>query len=164
METPDQRLFEEDILSAEFRSGVLKGLWDVAAADLLPPALAWPTRIFWLAAAPRPNAPERFYIQLDLSGYRTVAPTGIFWDPGTMSVLDLAKRPKGKPESRCAKVFRTDWKSGAAFYHPYDRVATSDHPQWKADQPNKIWTSAHTIVDYLDEFHSLLNGGEYIGV
>jgi hypothetical protein len=164
METPDQRLFEEDILSAEFRAGVLKGFWDVAAAEALPPALVWPARILWLAAAARPNAPEHFYIQIDVAGYRTVAPTGTFWDPDTNSVLDLTKRPKGKPESRCAKVFRTDWKGGAAFYHPYDRVATSDHPQWKTDQPNKIWTSAHTIVDYLDEFHSLLNGGEYIGV
>jgi hypothetical protein len=164
METPDQRLFEEDILSPEFRSGVLKGSWDVAAADLLPAALAWPTRILWLAAAARPNAPERFYIQVDLSGYRTVAPTGTFWDPETKSVLHPSKRPKGKPESRCARVFRTDWKNGAAFYHPYDRVATSDHQQWKTDLPHKIWTSALTIVDYLEEFHSLLNGGEYIGV
>jgi hypothetical protein len=164
METPDQRLFEEDILSAEFRSGALKGFWDMAGTEVLPAGLAWPTRIFWLAAAARPNAPERFYIQLDVAGYRTVAPTGTFWDPGTKSVLDFTKRPKGIPESRCAKVFRTDWKNGAAFYHPYDRVATSDHPQWKTDQPHKIWTSDRTIVDYLEEFYSLLNGGEYIGV
>jgi hypothetical protein len=164
MESPDQRLFEDDVLSATFRAGVLKGFWDVATGEVLPAALAWPTRILWLAAASRPNAPERFYIQLDVTGYRTAAPTGTFWDPDTKSVLDFSKRPKGKPESRCAKVFRTDWKSGAAFYHPYDRVATSDHPQWKTDQPHKIWTSSHTIADYLEEFHSLLNGGDYIGV
>jgi hypothetical protein len=164
VKTPDQRLFEDDVLSADFRVGALTGFWDVAAAEVLPADLAWPVRILWLAAAARPNTPERFYIRLDLSGYRTVAPTGTFWDPTTKSVLDFSKRPKGKPESRCAKVFRTDWKGGAAFYHPYDRVASSDHPQWKTDQPHKIWTSSHTIVNYLEEFHSLLNGGEFIGV
>ena len=49
METPDQRVFEEDILSAAFRAGVFKGSWDVAAADLLPAALAWPTRMFFFS-------------------------------------------------------------------------------------------------------------------
>ena len=96
METPDQRLFEDDLLSAEFRSGVLKGFWDVAAPSVLPAAFSMAHPDLWMAAAARPNAPERFYIQLDLSGYRTAAPTGTFWDPGTKSVLDLSKRPKGK--------------------------------------------------------------------
>ena len=164
MEKPDERLFEDDLRSAEFRAGVLKGFWDLAGLGVLPEALAWPTRILWMEAAARANAPDRFYIQLDLSGYRAAAPTGTFWDPANRSVLDFSKRPKGKPESRCAKVFRTDWQSGSAFYHPYDRVAAQGHPGWAAEQPHCIWTSNHTIVDYLEEFHSLLNGGDYIGI
>lgn len=164
METPDQRLFEDDLLSAEFRAAVLEGSWDLAGTDVLPEALTWPRRVFWITAAARTNAPDRFYVHLDLAGYRSVAPTGTFWDPGTKAALDFAKRPKGKPESRCARVFRTDWQNGSAFYHPYDRVAAQGHPGWAVEQPHCLWTSNHTIVDYLEEFHSLLNGGDYIGL
>ena len=164
MEQPDQRLFEEDLLSAEFRSGLAKGQWDLPGQDLLPDGLAWPNIVLWIVAAARPNAPDRFYVLLDAAGYRSVPPTGTFWDLNTKSVLDLSKRPKGKPGSRVAKVFRTDWNSGSAFCHPYDRVAAQGHPNWAAEQPHLVWTSNHTIVDFLEEFHSLLNSGDYVGV
>ncbi len=163
METPDQRLFDEDLLSAEFRMGAEKGMWGLPAPDLLPDGIAWPTRIFWLAAAVRPNAPDRFYVRLDAAGYRAAPPTGTFWDPTTRSTLDIGKRPKGKKESRFAKVFRTDWENGVAFYHPYDRHAAKSHPDWATAQPHLVWTSERTIVDYLEEFHSLLNSGDYLG-
>lgn len=164
MESPDQRLFEEDLSSAEFRSGVEKGLWGLPAQGLLPDDLAWPQVVFWIAAAARPNAPDRFYVLLDAAGYRSVSPTGTFWDSTTKSVLDLSKRPKGKPGSRFAKVFRTDWNNGSAFYHPYDRGAAQGHKNWAVEQPHLIWTCNHTIVDFLEEFHSLLNSGDYLGV
>ena len=76
----------------------------------------------------------------------------------------MTKRPKGRPDSRVAKVFRTDWESGKAFYHPYDRMAAKGHTDWPKDQPSLIWDSDHTIVDYLEEIHSLLNSGDYIGL
>ena len=164
MEKPDQRLFEEDLLSAEYRSGVLKGLWGEPAPEFLPEGMIWPARIFWLAAAARPNAPERFYIRLDAGGYRSVPPTGTFWDPATKSTLEIPRRPKGRPNSRFAKVFRTDWENAVAFYHPYDRFAAKGHPEWPKNQPHLVWTGDHTIVDYLEEFHSLLNCGDYAGV
>lgn len=164
MEKPDQRLFEEDLSSAEFRTGVVKEFWNLAGADLLPEQLAWPSRVFWLAAAARANAPARFHVLLDLAGYRSVPPTGTFWDPTTKSTLEFSKRPKGKTDSRFAKVFRTDWESGLAFYHPYDRVAANGHTEWPKEQPHLVWTSEHTIVDYLEEFHSLLQCGDYIGL
>lgn len=160
---PDQRLFEADVASAEFRAGVIKGYWGFADTDVLLEQPAWPTRIIWMAAATRPNAPDRYYIQLDLSSYRSVPPTGTFWDPSTKAMLE-DKRPKGRPNSRFAKVFRTDWEGGRAFYHPYDRIAAKGHTDWPKDQPSLIWDSAHTIVDYLEEFHSLLNCGDYIGI
>lgn len=164
MDKPDQRLFDEDVSSAEFRSGAEKGLWGLPSPDLLPEALQWPKRLLWIAAAPRPKSPERFYIALDAEGYRSVSPTGTFWDPASKSPLDHAKRPKGTPESRFAKVFRTDWNGGTAFYHPYDRAAAKGHDAWPREQPHLIWTSNHTIVDYLEEFHSLLISGDYLGV
>jgi len=164
MDKPDQRLFEVDVVTAEFRAGALKGYWGLAGSDVLPEQPAWSARILWMAAAPRPNAPDRFYVQLDLSNYRAVPPTGTFWDPSTKTTLEFAKRPRGRPDSRFAKVFRTDWEGGRAFYHPYDRVAAQGHPDWPKDQPSLVWDSNHTIVDYLEEFHSLLNCGDYLGL
>jgi hypothetical protein len=164
MSGPDQRLFEADIASAEFLSGVAKGRWGTADPSLLPEGLAWPKVVLWNAAAPRPPAPERFYVLVDMSGYRGVAPTGTFWDPATKATMEFAKRPKGKADSRVAKVFRTDWENGIAFYHPYDRHAAQTHDKWSGEQPHLIWTSSHTIVDYLEEFHALLQSGDYVGV
>jgi hypothetical protein len=163
---PDQRLLEADLQSAEFRIGVVNGYWGQAEPGVLTDGAAWPKVFFWMKAAPRPNAPERYYVELDLSGYRSVAPTGPFWDPTKKIKLELAKWPKGKPNSRVAMVFRTNGFSAAgnAFYHPYDRAATRDHAQWATQIPHRVWTSSHTIVDYLAEFHALLNCGDYVGV
>ena len=157
MQSPSQRLLEADLQSAEFRNGVLKGYWDMVAQD-------WPQVILWIRAAPRKDASDRYYVALNLDGYRSSAPTGTFWDSETNKMLDIAKRPKGKENSRFAKVFRTDWEEGRAFYHPYDRRAADSHNNWRNQQPHLVWTSNHTIVDYLEEIHSLLNSDEYIGV
>ena len=120
--SPSAAPLTEDLGSAEFRTGVVNGFWNLAGADVLPDGLDWPTRVFWMAAAARVNAPARFYVLLDLSGYKSVPPTGTFWDPTTKSPLEFSKRPKGKTDSRFAKVFRTDWESGSAFYHYYLRA------------------------------------------
>lgn len=158
MQSPSQRLFEADLQSAEFRSGMLVEIWGIAGQD-------WPQVILWIRAAPRTGAPSRFCVSLDLDGYRTSAPTGTFWDPATATVLDTAKWPKGKANSRFEKVFRTDgWEDGLAFYHPYDRKAADSHPKWRNQQPHLVWTPDHTIVDYLEELHSLLNSDDYVGV
>jgi hypothetical protein len=164
MEKPDQRLFEHDLQSAEFRIGAEKGRWGLPGSGVSPENLAWPIVILWIAAAPRPGAPERFYVMLDAAGYRTVPPTGMFWDSEGKTVLVPARRPKGKPNSRVAMVFRVDWNNATAFYHPYDRVAAQGHTDWTTTQPHLVWTSNHTIVDFLEEFHSLLNSGDYLGV
>lgn len=164
MNTPDQRLFEADVAGAPFLIGVHKGWWGLAAADLVPTDMVWPTRILWVAAAPRPNSPDRHYLLLDLTGYRTVSPTGSFWDPETKTPLALAKWPKGTYGSRVAKVFRTDWEGGRALYHPYDRVAAQGHADWPTQQPHLVWNSNRTIVDYLEEVFGLLQGGDYVGV
>lgn len=163
MEQPDHRLFESDLHSAEFRIGWANGSWGLPDSETLPAGLAWPQVILWVAAAARPNAPDRFYFALDAAGYRSVPPTGTLWDSATRLALDVAKRPKGRTESRFAKVFRTDWNN-AALYHPYDRVAAVSHPQWATEQPSLAWTADHTIADYLTELHTLLDCGDYLGV
>ena len=164
MQSPSQRLFDADVQSAEFRSGTLKVYWGVVAQDLLPDELVWPQVVLWIGAAPRAVAPDRYYVALNVDGYRAAAPTGTFWDSETKTILDTARRPKGKANSRFAKVFRTDWKEGRAFYHPYDRRAADSHSKWRTRQPHLVWTPDHTIVDYLEEIRSLLNSDNYIGV
>ena len=165
MEHPDQRLFGDDLLSVAFRTGVIGGRWDRADGGLPPADLVWPNVVFWIAAAPRTDAPDRFFVRLDAAGYRSVPPTGTFWDPATNTRLEFAKFPKGKPDSRVAKVFRTDWgESSRAFYHPYDRVAAQGHTAWPGEQPHLVWDANHTIVDYLWEIHGLLNSGDYVGI
>jgi hypothetical protein len=163
---PDQRLFEADLKSAEYRNGVVKGLWAQAEADAVPDGAVWPNVYFWMAAAPRDSAPDRYYVALNLSGYRSAAPTGPFWDPVKRQVLDLSKWPKGKANSRFAMVFRSAGFSaeGRAFYHPYDRAPVQDHPQWATEQPHLVWGSSHTIVNYLEEFQTLLTSEDYTGV
>lgn len=163
MQSPDQRLFESDLSSAEFLIGVSKGLWGLPEGDLVPDDLAWPRVILWITPAVRENGPPRFYLGLDAANYRTVPPSGTFWDPATKAALDVAKRPKGRPGTRCAKVFRTDWNN-SALYHPYDRVAAAGHANWPREMPHLVWTANHTIVDYLSEIHTLLNSGDYLGV
>jgi hypothetical protein len=164
MDKPDQRLFEADLASAEFRAGALKGHWGLPGTEVLPEQPEWPLRILWAAAALRAGTPDRYYLRLDLADYRTVPPTGTFWDLTTGAMLETEKRPKGRPNSRFAKVFRMDWKDGQAFYHPYDRVAVEGHNKWPTEQPSLIWDVNHMIVDYLEEIYSLLNSGDYIGL
>jgi len=163
---PDQRLFEADLSSAEFRIGESKGCWGVAGEGERPADAAWPKVYLWVAAAPRENAPNRFYLALEAEGYRVPSPTGTFWDQIKKAPLAFSAFPKGKPGSRVDKVFRTDiWAStNKALYHPYDRVAAQGHAGWSTEQPHLIWDSNHTIVDFLDEVRKLLNCGDYIGV
>ncbi len=163
MKSSAEVLLGEDLASGPFRAGMARGAWGLPVADDVPSTLQWPTLVVWIAPAPRANAPERFYFNLDMSGYRGQPPTGTLWDPKKHAALDTSLRPKGRPNSRFAKVFRTDWKI-EALYHPYDRVAADSHKEWKDSMPHLIWTPEHTILDYLVEIHCLLNGSGYVGV
>jgi len=163
--TPDQKLFNMDLEDAGFRTGVLAGRWGLAEGDALPVGMAWPRACFWLQAAERPGSPERYYIMIDVSGYRAVSPTGSFWGPVGKTMLPKGCFPKGRPGSRFAQVYRTDWDPGLckAFYHPYDRFTLSTHGDWTTTLPHLVWTVRHTITDYLDEFQTLLMGDDYVG-
>jgi hypothetical protein len=163
MMKPDQRLFEADLQSAGYLTGALAGRWGLAEGPVLPDGMAWPNACFWMAAAARTNGPARYYVMIDLSGYRSVPPTGTFWNPVDRVSMARDKFPKGRAGSRVERVFRTDWENGRAFYHPYDRVAASSHPDWRRSMPQLVWTDTHTIVDYLEEFQSLLMSEDYLG-
>ena len=130
----------------------------------LPAATAtWPRTVLWIAAAPRGRAravlPLARHVRLQsCCAHGNVLRSGDRFDAGA------GEAPEGAPESRFAKVFRTDWEGGRAFYHPYDRVAANSHADWSSAQPHLVWNANHTIVDYLAEFHALLNSGDYLGV
>jgi hypothetical protein len=162
MDEPDKRALEADLEDAPFRIGVANGQWGLADPKLLPEGLTWPDVVFWVIAAPRDNASERYYVRLDCSGYPNQAATGTFWDPETKESLAFAKRPKGT--GRVGLVFRIDWQGGRAFYHPYDRLAASHHPNWAQEHPHCVWTSDRSIVDLLSVIHELLNCNEYTGI
>ncbi|MDV4179769.1 hypothetical protein R1521_14770 [Rhizobium brockwellii] len=163
--TPDQKLFAMDLEDARYRTGVLNGRWGAAEANVLPDDMSWPRACFWLKAAERPDSPERYYIMIDVAGYRAASPTGSFWDPVGKIMLTASQYPKGKPGSRFAQVYRIDWTPGLskAFYHPYDRFTLSSHTGWTGTMPHLAWTEQNTITDYLDEFQSLLTGDDYVG-
>jgi hypothetical protein len=76
METPDERLFAADLRSAEFRVGETNGSWGLPAAEHPAPAVKWPQVILWMTAPPRSSAPDRYYVLLNLAGYRSASPTG----------------------------------------------------------------------------------------
>lgn len=164
MKDPDERLFEADLKTPAYLSGAGKGCWGLAGPDVVPEKIVWPKIVVWWAVPPRPKAPDRFYALLEAKGYRAASPTGTFWNPETKERLDNAKRPKGRAGSRFAKVFRTDYKNGDCFYHPYDRVSAADHRDWPKELPHLIWDEHHTIADYLSEFHTLLQSGDYLGI
>jgi len=164
---PDEAALRGDLRSVDFRVGVAEGRWDLAD----PPGVVWPYAVFWVAAPLRPNSPDRFHLRLDCAGYPAVGPTGRFWDHTSAGPLPLGDYPKGTGDT--AKVFRTDWPPqkaetgdtpGSALYHPFDRRPASDHPDWKTKHPELMWTSEHTVVDYLEMVYGLLNTPTYTGI
>jgi hypothetical protein len=159
MAKPDERKLQFDLHGGPFVEGELCGWWKHVQHG----ALAWPNVLFWISAAPRRGAPSHYYIRLDCHGYPNDPPTGTFWDLETESDLALGKRPWGV--GLVARVFRTDWKNGCAFYHPYDRTASRNgHSEWRALHPYWIWDNSHTVVDLLCVIYELLNSAEYTGV
>lgn len=157
---PDQRIVTEHLQTPEFRSGVADGIWGHIEVEQVP----WPHVLLWIAAPARKDAPDRFHVRLDCTGYPTDAPTGNLVDPCSWGPLDAARRPKGRTGSRFARVMRTDWEGGRAFYHPFDRRAAKSHPDWPKAMPRKLWTPAHTLTSWLEEFYALFQSDDYLGV
>ena len=166
MEPPDKRLFEVDIGSGEFRNGVVNEWWDlpdegnpasrddVAADDSMDGSPRPSARGHRTASTCRwTSRATDLRRQRAHSGIRPPSPC---WTPRSVQRADLRAVSR-----RC---FRTDWKGGRTFYHPYDRVAAQEHPTWPTTLSHLVWTADRTIVDYLVEFHALLNSGDYLGI
>lgn len=157
---PAKHILMAHLRAPEFLAGAAQGWWGwVEDAPV-----AWPVVVLWLAVPARPGAPDRWYVRLDFSGYSSQAPTGNVADPHTGELLAVDRRPKGRADSRFAKVMRTDWEGARAFYHPFDRHATASHANWATDLPRKRWTPSHTVTHWLAEFHALFHSEDYLGV
>src|SRR5260370_35062058 len=104
MLSPDERTFQADLEDAPFQIGVQKGHWAVAEPSTIPDGLEWPYRIFWVGAAPRQGAPNRFYLGLDCQGYAGACPTGPSWNPEKKELLAATKWPSGgRRASACCR-------------------------------------------------------------
>lgn len=159
---PDERQMLADLSGASFLSGFANGWWGRVEA----PVPAWPTMLFWVAAAPRPKAPSRFHLILDCRNYPAQAPTGTFWDPATERQLDGGKWPKGTGQVQA--VFNPDWEAGRALYHPLDRVSMAKHQQpsnsWLDKYPGYVWKGERNVTRYLTMVYRLLQSSEYADV
>lgn len=153
-----EECFNEHLQSFRFREGVITNKWGLHACD----ELKWPKIAIWVSAPPRNNGPERFYLLFDLEGYPTNGPTARLWNPETKKNLEDSKRPKGAKD--VDMIFRTNWNNGNALYAPWDRLAIKGHTKWKTQFPGLVWTSSHTIVDYLNPTCEALHSDDYHGL
>ena len=153
---PDQSLFMSHIEGALFQSGVDAGKWGLSGA---PADILWPNPVLWVAADKTIVPAAKIYLRFDLQQYPSVAPTACPWDITTNAKLAHHLYPKLTGKFKL--VFRTDWSAGNALYAPCDRTAMEGHHGWKQAYPYWWWSSAFTIVKYLEFVHLCLNPKRY---
>ena len=153
--SPDERSFREHVKSPRFQDGVGRGRWQMVGD------IAWPIVMIAVSAAPRDNAPSKYVLRFDLTGYPEEAPTATPWNPTTGDVLEPDFRPKGV---RVGYVFRPDWENGRALYAPFDRVGLNSHPDWRKQHPRRVWDSSKDLAWLLQILHEMLNNDDYTGV
>lgn len=151
---PDQRAFNLDANKPTFLAGVHRGDWRIEE-------VAWPTVDIFIAAAPRPGAPTRFWLRCDFTNYPADAPTATPWDLDTNNKLAAGKRPKG---DHVGMVFRSDWEEGRALYAAYDRVALIGHPNWRTEYPRTAWNGTQDLAWWAMRIWELVNDDDYLGV
>lgn len=155
---PDQQAFEDDLCAVPYALGEMEGHWGRVSVE----TAAWPSTIFWVRAAARPNAPDRYYFRLLCDGYPAQGPTAAFWNVESNTFLEHQRFPRGTGQVQA--VFRTDWNSGQALYHPMDRVAAQGHSDWNTQHQGSLWHSKRTVADFLEVMYGLLNSTSYTGL
>jgi hypothetical protein len=151
---PDERAFIEDAGKPSFLAGVHRGHWTIEK-------VAWPNVDISVSAAPRPGAPERYWLRCDLTNFPADAPTATPWDPNTNAKLVASGRPKGHGPGL---VFRSDWEEGRALYAAYDRVALAGHANWMSEHPRSAWNGTQDLTWWVMRIWELLNDDDYLGI
>jgi hypothetical protein len=149
---PDECLFKAHLGEAPFQSGADAGKWGLHDEVA---QIVWPHPILWVDGAKTIVPAGRVYLRFTADGYSALAPTACPWSAEKNARLENGLWPK--IPGKFAKVFRLDWNNGTALYAPCDRVAMSDHQQWKHQFPSWWWQPHFTIVKYLRIVHQCLN-------
>ena len=149
---PDESLFKAHLEEAPFQSGADSDKWGLHGEAK---EIVWPNAILWVAADVSILPGARIYLRFTVDYYPAAAPTACPWDIGKNARLEDALWPK--LSGKFAKVFRHDWQIKNALYAPCDRLAMTNHEQWKQQFPLWWWQSRFTIVKYLGFVHLCLN-------
>lgn len=136
----------EDLAGVPFQVGLANGLWSVACINDKIVTIRLNTRnkeVPWLG------------LRLDVSGYRALAPQGVFWD------LELDTRlPNNRwPVLQENQAFRPDWAGGLGLYIACDRSALvpgAGHPEWANTHLYTNWRPEVGIARYLSVVSTLL--------
>jgi len=150
--TPDEALFNEHLSDPAFLAGCDRGKWGLHGSVEAAP---WPSALFWIAAAAKIGAPDRYSFKFDLDGYPAKAPAACPWDVAKSARLEVGLWPKGP--LLVSKVFN----GGASLYAPCDRNAMPGHGEWQNVHKQWWWQSSHTFVNYLKFVHGLLHTEDY---
>ena len=151
-EKPDESLFKAHLREAPFQSGADAGKWGLHGET---EDIVWPNPILWVAADTAILKSCKIYLRFTVDGYSAAAPTACPWDVEKAARLEDALWPK--ISGKYAKVFRHDWNIRTALYAPCDRLAMTNHEQWKDQFPTWWWQPHFTIVKYLAFVHMCLN-------
>jgi len=151
---PDQRTFNEHANKPSFLAGLYRGDWAIEK-------VTWPTVDISIAAAPRPDAPDRYWLRCDFANFAADAPTGTPWDPDNDTTLGPDKRPKGDD---VGTVYRVDWEEGRALYVAYDRIALAGHQNWVTEHPRTAWNGTQDLTWWVLRIWELLNSDDYLGI
>jgi hypothetical protein len=152
---PDRLLFEQDLVTPEFRCGEVERRWRHVRT-------AWPFAIIAVSAAERPKSPREFGFRFECSGYRHNPVTARCWDLEMDTPLSASQWPTGR--WIVPSVFRPSWKRGECLYLPCDRMSIEGHDQWRYEYPSRLWQPLRGIICYLEQLHEILNQSDYTGV
>jgi hypothetical protein len=146
-----KQCFWNHLSEVEFLLGEARGQWGVAGDPQLP---SWPRVIIWIRAPRSATSSEVVYLNFDLAGYPSQAPTALPWNMETNQRLANNQWPKGS--TQIATAFNPGWKNGSSLYIPMDRTPMTDHAPWQAKYPQLWWQPHFTIINYLQYVYEIL--------
>jgi hypothetical protein len=139
-----------DLGSVDFLVGAKKLKWSLCG-------ISFPYVLFRVSAAIRQDGPPAFLLRSECSGYPGIAPTSQLWHGGKNVSLPEDCKPKDD-RNQTVLAFK-EWQS--CLYHPVDRIAWSQHPEWHSQYPGLAWKPSRGIVFLLETVYDLVNSTNY---
>jgi hypothetical protein len=140
-----------DLEAGPVQVGVARGQWQIGEFE-------YPVLMVRIAASPMTYARGWVDLRVDITSYPDQAPTICPWDVSVIAPLAADNRPNG---GRASMVFRSDWESGRALYHPCDRVAIAGHGDWPREHGDDMWDPDAGIAKVLRLLHTILNEADH---